>query len=197
VFLFAMGVEHMLNVQLSAPDHAEHALFNARAASGLFIAALAYIAAFAHHRLSRPATRHLETGIALVVAKLLLLTVALAEIGWYWAAHPGAPFEPLSQALVALIATGAAIIWMGLARHQEWMRAIGGLILAIAGLQLLSAQLVQAPFGYVTLLNGRAGAGIFAVAVLYFLAALHRRLGAHVPDLSVNMAVLTTAAIMS
>jgi uncharacterized membrane protein len=194
VFLFAIGIEGLFWVQISAPAHPEHVLFNARAACGLFIAALAYLIAFAHDRLSKPATRPLETGIALVAAKLLLLSVALSEVVWYWTQHPRTPFEPVSQCLVAVVAIAAAIMWMGLARRQEWMRAVGALFLAIGATQLLAAQLAPAPLGYVTLLNARAGAGIFAVAVLCLLAALHHRLGKHVPDLAVNLAVLTTAA---
>jgi hypothetical protein len=194
VFLFAIGVGRLFDLQVSGPLHVEHVLWNGRAACGLFIAALTYAAAFAHHRLSDPATRHTETGIALVIAKLVLLTVAISEIVWYWRLHPGAPFEPASQGVAALLTTGAVLMWMGLARRQEWMRGIGAMPLALGGILLLTAQLDQAPVGYVTLLNGRAGAGIFAVTVLYLLAYLHSRLGEHVPDLSVNMAVLTTAA---
>jgi uncharacterized membrane protein len=194
IFLFAIGVFRLLDLQASEPLHVEQVLWNGRAACGLFIAALAYAAAFAHHRLSDPATRHTETGIALVIAKLVLLSVALSEILWYWKRHPGAPFEPASQAVAAAITAGAAIMWTGLARRQEWMRGIGAMLLAIGGMLLLPAQLTQAPIGYVTLLNGRAGAGIFAVAVLYLLSFLHNRLGRHVPDLPMNVAALTIAA---
>jgi len=59
-------------------------------------------------------------------------------------------------------------------------------------------QLRAVPLGYVTLLNGRAATGMFAVLILYGLAALHRRLGAHVKELPVNLAVLiTTASLLS
>ena len=74
------------------------------------------------------------------------------------------------------------------------MRGIGGAVVAVGLFSLLSMQLEAAPRGYVTLLNGRAAAGIFAVLMLYGLAALHRRLGAHLKDLPVNLAVLMTAA---
>ena len=51
VFLFAIGVGRLLDLQLSGPPPGEQVLLNGRAACGLFIAALAYVAAFAHHRL--------------------------------------------------------------------------------------------------------------------------------------------------
>jgi uncharacterized membrane protein len=194
LFLFAIGVGRLFDLQISGPVRQEHVLLNGRAACGLFIAALAYLAAFAHHRLSAPATRRTETGIALVVAKVLLLSVALSEIGRYWLLHVRTPFEPVSQSVAALLVAGAVIIWMGLARRQEWMRGIGASLMTLAGLILLSAQLAPAPVGYVTLLNGRAGTGILAVVLLYVMATLHARRGAHVPDLPVNVAVLTTAA---
>jgi predicted membrane protein DUF2339 len=96
--------------------------------------------------------------------------------------------------VIAALIAGAAIIWMGLARQQEWMRFVGGAIVAAAAFALFSVQLEPAPIGYVTLLNLRAFAGLFAIAGFYGLARLHQRLGAHIAERSANVAVIITAA---
>jgi len=89
---------------------------------------------------------------------------------------------------------GALTIWLGLTRRQEWIRAIGVAIATLAVYVLLLVQLQPAPEGYVTLLNGRAAAGVSAVLVAYGLAILHRRAGAHVRQLAAFVAVLITTA---
>ena len=121
------------------------------------------------HYGARP-SRELEIGVGLLAAKLLLLALAASEIVAYWSLHPAPPFEPEAQVIVAALITGAVIMWLGLRRQQEWLRAVGGAVVAIAALSLLEIQLQTAPSAYVSILNGRAGAGLFAVLVLYGLA---------------------------
>jgi predicted membrane protein DUF2339 len=85
-------------------------------------------------------------------------------------------------------------MWLGLSRREEWIRLVGGAIVAVGAYSLLSIQIETAPRGYVTLLNGRAAAGGFTVVMLCALAALHVRIGKHLSQLSANVALLTTAA---
>src|SRR4029453_17904020 len=82
----------------------------------------------------------------------------------------------------------------GLRRNEEWVRAVGAAVIALAAFGLFSIQLQPAPIGYLAVLNGRAAAGAIAVAVLYGLVAMHRRFGHHIAQLSTNIAVLTTTA---
>src|SRR5439155_8725619 len=75
--LFAGAVLQLIFLQFGDPTPA-WVLFNSRGACGLFVAGLAYVLALAHHRLAAPAERSLSTGISLLTAKLLVLSVALS-----------------------------------------------------------------------------------------------------------------------
>jgi hypothetical protein len=79
--------------------------------------------------------------------------------------HREPPFEPAAQLIDVSLIAGAVMMWLGLRKRQEWVRGIGG-----------------------------AAAGIFAVLMLYGLVVLHRRIGDHLTELPVNLAVLTTGA---
>jgi uncharacterized membrane protein len=196
--LFAVAIARLIALQFSDPPVGQVLLLNGRAASGTFVIALTYLLTFVHRRIADPARRSTETGIGLVTAKLLLLALATSEIVGYWMLHTPPPFEPTSQVVDASLIIGALTMWLGLARRQEWIRGVGGAISAIAAFALLSIQLEAAPRGYVTLLNGRAATGLFAVSMLYGLAVLHRRIGAHLKELPTNVAVLiTTASLLS
>jgi hypothetical protein len=192
--LFAEAIRRLIVLQFSDPSVDQTLLFNGRAACGAFVIALTYLLTFVHHRLGIPERGATETGIGLVAAKLLTLALVASEIVAHWTIHTPPPFEPGSQLAGAGLVVGTVTMWLGLARRQEWMRGIGGAVIAASAFSLLSMQLEAVPRGYVTLLNGRAAAGFFAVATLYGLAALHRRLGAHLRDLPVNLAVIITAA---
>ena len=192
--LFAVAIVRLMVLQFSEPPLGQILLLNERTLCGAFVIALTYLLTFVHHRLGAPQRRFTETGIGLVTAKLLLLALAASEAIAYWMLHTPPPFEPASQVVGASLTIGAVTMSLGLARRQEWMRGVGGALVAFGAFLLLSMQLQAAPRGYVTLLNGRAAAGVFAILVLYTLAALHRRLGAHVRELPVNLAILITAA---
>jgi len=192
--LFAEAIRRLIALQFSDPPVGQMLLFNGRTACGAFVIALTYLLTIAYHRLDTPARRATPTGIGLVTAKLLALALLASEIVAYWTIHTPPPFEPGSQLVGAGLVVGTVTMWLGIERRQEWMRGVGGAVIALSAFSLLSMQLEAAPPGYVTLLNGRAAAGVFAVAILYGLAALHRRLGAHLKDLAVNLAVLITAA---
>jgi len=130
----------------------------------------------------------------LVLAKLLLLAVAASEIVAYWLLHAPPPFEPDAQVVVAALVAGTAIVWLGLRRQEEWVRAIGGVVVALAAFTLFVVQMQPAPAGYTIVLNGRVAAGVLAVLTLYGLVAMHRRFGRHIAQLSTNIAILTTTA---
>lgn len=192
--LFAAAVVRLVISQTASPALGEIVLLNSRCLSGLFVSALTYLLAFLHHRYSAPARRNTDVAVGLVVAKLLLLSVAAREIVAYWMLHPAPAFEPAAQVIGVSVIAGAVIMWLGLRRKEEWVRAVGGVVLTVALFALFSLQLDQAPIGYVAALNGRAIAGVLAVLVLYGLVASHRRIGTHVAQLSTNIAVLTTTA---
>jgi len=125
---------------------------------------------------------------------LLLLAVAASEIVAYWLLHAPPPFEPDAQVVVAALVAGTAIVWLGLRRQEEWVRAIGGVVVALAAFTLFVVQMQPAPAGYTIVLNGRVAAGVLAVLTLYGLVAMHRRFGRHIAQLSTNIAILTTTA---
>ena len=87
-----------------------------------------------------------------------MLSLAASEIVAYWSLHPAPPFEPEAQLIVAALIAGAVIMWLGLRRQQEWLRAVGGAVVGVAAFSLLEIQLQTVPAGYVSVLNGRAGA---------------------------------------
>jgi uncharacterized membrane protein len=194
LLLFAVAIIRLIALQFSDPPVGQILLLNGRAICGTFVIALTYLLTLAHQRPGSSPARSTETGIGLVTAKLLLLALAASEIVAYWMLHPPPPFEPGSQVVAACLIVGTVTMWLGLKRRQEWVRGVGGAVIALSLFSLLSMQLEAVPREYVTVLNGRAAAGVFAVLILYGLAALHRRLGAHVTGLPVNLAVLTTGA---
>jgi uncharacterized membrane protein len=132
--------------------------------------------------------------IALVTAKLLILAVACSEIAAYWAMHPPAGFARMSEFIAAFTLVGAAIVWMGLARREEAVRLVGGLVFGEAALLLLSLQFEVAPSGYHAGFNVRVAAGLLVIGTLYGLAVLHRRLGAHVKMLEPQIGVFFIGA---
>ena len=201
-FMVAVG---RLGVLLTDPPLAgQHVLLNERAACGLFIIALTYGLAWMHHRrqqrLSDTSGAGLqscdppEVAFALVTAKLLILAVACSEIAAYWAMHPPAGFARMSEFIAAFTLVGAAIVWMGLARREEAVRLVGGLVLAEAALLLLTLQFEVAPSGYHAGFNVRVAAGLLVIGTLYGLAVLHRRLGTHVKMLEPQIGVFFIGA---
>jgi hypothetical protein len=192
--LFGAAILRLAVAQTMEPRVGEIVVLNGRALSGLFIAALTYLLAYLHHRFSESANRQTEVGVGLVLAKLVLLAVAISEIAAFWQLHAAPPFEPDAQAIGASFAMGAVIIGLGLRRREEWVRAVGAMVTAAAAFSLLLIQSENVSSRYVTLFNGRFIVGASAVFILYGLLALHRRRGDHLRHLSRNLAVLSTAA---
>jgi uncharacterized membrane protein len=210
-FIVAIG---RLAVLLTDPPLAgQQVLLNERAACGLFIIALTYGLAWMHHR-SRQQLGTLgltdtsgagpqscdppEVALALVGAKLLILAVACSEIAAYWAMHPPAGFTETAEFIAAFALVGTLIIWMGLSRREETVRIVGGLVFAEAALLLLALQFEVAGPGYRSVLNARVASGLLVIGLLYGLAALHRRFGAHVKLLEPQVgALFITANLLS
>jgi hypothetical protein len=192
--LLVGSLSMLLEIQFGQIVGGYTVLLNARAAAGLLAVAGFYGLAWMHHRLQEEPARSLEVGMALVAAKLLVLTLAASEILSYWTISGSAPFEPAAQLVDAGLLVGIAIVWLGLVRRQEWIRAIGGTLVAAAAVLLLSAQFETAPVGSPVFLNARVAAGLLVVAGLYVLAVLHKKLGAHVTELPLSRAVLLTGA---
>lgn len=192
--LFGFAIVRLFEVQVAPPSVAQILLLNSTAASGLFVVALTYLLAWLHDRHPDLPARTTQVGIGLTAAKLLILGVVATEIVDYWRIHPGGIFEPWAGLVMAALVVGSVIVGLGLQRRQEWIRAIGALVVSAGALLLLSLQFSNAPDGYVVVLNARAAAGVWAVALLYGLALLHQRRGGHLVGAASNMAVLITAA---
>ena len=192
--LFGVAVVRLVVSQTWSPTVGEMILLNSRALSGVFVSALTYLLAYMHHRYGEAPSRKAAVAAGLVLAKLLLLAVAASEIVAYWLLHAPPPFEPDAQVVVAALVAGTAIVWLGLRRQEEWVRAIGGVVVALAAFTLFVVQMQPAPAGYTIVLNGRVAAGVLAVLTLYGLVAMHRRFGRHIAQLSTNIAILTTTA---
>jgi len=211
VFMVAVG--RLLVVLTDPPLAGQQVLLNERAACGLFIIVLTYALAWMHHRrlaqlrdASGAGTSGAElqlcdppeVPIALVTAKLLILAVACSEIAAYWATHPPAGFARMAEFVAAFTLAGAAIVSMGLARREEAVRLVGGLVFAEAALLLLALQFEVAPSGYHAGFNVRVAVGLLVIGTLYGLAVLHRRLGGHVKMLEPQIGVFfITANLLS
>jgi uncharacterized membrane protein len=192
--LFAAAIVRLVAAETASPAVGEIVLLNSRGLSGLFVSALTYLIVYLHHRYGDPAKSKTAVTAGLVLAKLVLLSVTASEIVAYWKLHDPPPFEPDAQVILVSMMAGAAIMWLGLRRREEWVRATGGGVLGMALFALFSIQLQEASPVYVTALNGRAMAGVVAILVLYALVVVHRRIGSHVAQLPMNIAVFTTTA---
>ena len=192
--LFGAAILRLVVAQTMEPRVGEMVVLNGRALSGLFIAALTYLLTYLHHRFSESAKRQTEVAAGLVLAKLVLLAVAISEIVAFWQLHVSPPFEPEAQAIGASFVMGAVIMGLGLRRREEWVRALGAAVTAAAVFSLLLIQSESVSSRYVTLFNGRFIVGASAVFILYGLLALHRRGGNHLRHVSRDLALLSTAA---
>jgi uncharacterized membrane protein len=194
VALFLFAVERLLELQGAPAPLARLVLFNSKTGIGMFVIALTYLATWLHQRqIDRP-RRTTEVSAGLVTAKLLILTAVAAEISDYWSQHLHGIFEPVAQFVMAGLIIGSTIVWLGLLRRREWVRAIGGLLTFCAAALLLAIQFVPAPQDYVVILNARMAAGILAVGVFYGLARLQQRLGDHLRARDAEVAILVTSA---
>ncbi len=98
-------------------------------------------------------------------------------------------------ATVGWAAEATAIIWTGLIIRKEWMRLGGAVVLAVALLRLLGLGFFDTPAGFTAVVNPRVGSTLVIVAMLYLLALVHRRSGAHLPDRAgSDIAALVVAA---
>jgi uncharacterized membrane protein len=192
LLLFGVAVLRLIELQFAPPPVGQLVLFNQRSGGSLFMIALTYALAWIHR--GDDARRRTEAGIALVSAKMLILSLAVSEILSYWQIHRPLEFEPASQIASTALVIGAVVVWLGLSRRQAWIRAIGGAVVAAALFLLLSTQFETAPPGYVALWNARAAAGVLSITVLYTLSILYRRTSSHAGEFSLNIAVLLTAA---
>jgi uncharacterized membrane protein len=192
--VFTVAVSRLFVLLTDPPLAGQQVLLNERAACGLFIIVLTYGIAWMHHR--RQASD--AVAFALVTAKLLILAVACSEIASYWTMHPPAGFAKIAEFIAAFTLVGAAIIWLGLARREEVVRLVGGLVFAEGALLLLALQFEVAPSCYHAVFNVRVAASLLVIGTLYGLAVLLRRLGAHVKMLEPQIgALFITANLLS
>jgi uncharacterized membrane protein len=77
--------------------------------------------------------------------------------------------------VIGWAAEGAAAIWLGSRERRVWLRAGGGVLLAMSILALIALQFDSAYLGQLVFVNRRALAGAFVIAVLVGLAELYRR----------------------
>jgi len=77
--------------------------------------------------------------------------------------------------IVAYAAEGAALIWLGLRTERWWLRLWGGALLVIGVSQSLDVLGDAAPVSYWPIVNPRTLACAFVVALLFWLASLHKK----------------------
>jgi uncharacterized membrane protein len=88
---------------------------------------------------------------------------------------------------VGWAAEGAAVAALGLRERRGWMRAGGALLFAVAIARLLWLQLGAPSSDYVVLLNRRAGAAAFLIALAYWLAWLHHRVATTATEVAIGV----------
>ena len=83
-------------------------------------------------------------------------------------------------AWVPMLATtqAAGLVWIGLRERRTWIRLVGALLLAGAGMGLLELQLSPVPAAYDAFVNQRAALGLFVTGVLGLIAWWHLRTAA-------------------
>lgn len=118
------------------------------------------------------ATRHWRQDVSPNALALMFAMLGLA-IGLTWDGWP---------AIVAWMAEGAAIVWVGLRTRQAWLRVGGFALSAWMLLLTLFNDFFGTPAGFAVLWNARVGAVSILIALLYVVAALYRRAEADLPD---------------
>jgi uncharacterized membrane protein len=177
LLLFLFAIDQMLELLDAAPRAGQLVLLNRRALSAAFVIALTYGLAWIHGRQPDSGTRRIETGIALVTAKLLLLALITSEINAFWAVRGAADAWSMGHESLDTItwaAVGSTLVWLGIARRQSWIRGIGFAVIAVAVLRLVRLDLADASQSYVILFNARLIASMFVIALLYGIAFLYR-----------------------
>ena len=133
LLLFVVACAQLVIMQFAQRAAGQVLLLNEWAMCGCFIIALTYGLALVHQHHGAESTRKVEAGVLLLAAKLLVFSLAASEILAYWSLHPAPPFEPEAQLIVAALITGVVIMWLGLRRQQEWLRAVGGAVVSHCG----------------------------------------------------------------
>jgi uncharacterized membrane protein len=192
--LFVVAIVRLVDLLFSAPSVDQLLILNRRVVCGAFLIALTYGIAWIHHRREKELERKIEVAVALVAGKLLILLVALSEIVSFWTIHEPTGFVRTSQVIAATAIVGASLVWLGLYRKEEAVRFIGTFLMGYALLLLLAMQFDAVGAGYRVALDARAVTGLLAVGILYGLALLHKRIGAHISECDVQIGVLLITA---
>jgi uncharacterized membrane protein len=80
------------------------------------------------------------------------------------------PAKPVGWAVLA-----SGLLWLGLVESSRWLRICGALLLSISVAQLVRLIFTPAPVSHLVLLNPRALATLFVVALMFALGRLYRR----------------------
>ena len=109
--------------------------------------------------------RRIDPGAAMHVL-VLAAALAVAAVGLHLDGAWGA---------LACAALAGGLVWLGVRERRTWIRGVGAALLAATALMAMVAQTAPLPAVHAVLLNRRALLGLFVVAVLVFVAWLHRR----------------------
>ncbi len=199
--LLAISVARLFALQFAPRSPDQAVLLNQPTACGLFIIGLIYWLAWLHHRRNDTGQYAIEVGAGLVGAQLLTLSLATSEIDAYWAVRGATGAWSMARTgLQSMVwtAIGVTIAWLGLVWQQQWMRAVGGLLLTVAIGLVIWLQFARVPLTYVVMANSRVTSVVVVIALLVGLARLYRQYGqpqaATIPAFAVL--VLTANALM-
>jgi uncharacterized membrane protein len=101
------------------------------------------------------------------------------------------PAKPVGWAVLA-----AGLLWLGLLHSRYWIRACGGVLLAIALTELVRLLFLPAPAWQLPAINPRALATLFVIALLGLLARMHRR-SADTVAVGTRAVVIVTANLLA
>jgi hypothetical protein len=196
VALFGVAVVRLFGLELQPPTAGEVVFLNQRAACGFVIVGLTYWLAWLHQRQARPERRDAEVTVAIVLAKLVVLSLFTAEIDAYWSVRGAAGIYSMArEALAALTgaSVGAVLVWLGLTRGRLWVRVIGGVVLVSAIVRLVTLELTTPTPGYLVFANPRLMASAVIIGWLYGLATLYRNTTAVEATLHARTALVLAA----
>ena len=167
VALFVLSALRLVAVQFSSPPFPYVVLLNARTACAAFVINLTYALAWVHARRQNGRERSTEVAIAIVAAKLLLLSTISSEIDAYWASDGGTRFGREMTMSIAWALYATALVMLGLWRQYAPIRRLAIVVLTMTTLKVLTVDLPELDRLYRVASILGLGVALLATSYLY------------------------------
>jgi uncharacterized membrane protein len=140
--LFAIAAVRAVELMMSEAPVGHVLLFNSRAATGAFVAALSYLLAWLHYRNPDAPDRDFGIGAALVTAQVIVLALLTGEIHAYWPLREWT-FQRELTVSVTWAAYATVLILIGLRRGYPPIRYFAIGLFAVTIVKVFMVDLAQ------------------------------------------------------